>query len=98
MSGEIKIVNDLKNYDELIEDKNTVLDKIPDSMINDAFTALCLSILGEFFMSGDAKYFIFQGMLSNLEKKGYSKEEMDNFKEATKRIFDTYHKPNGFMG
>lgn len=95
-SEEVEII-DLKKDNQLIKDNIVKLD-IPDSMINDAFTALCLSILGDFFLSGDTKYLIFHGMLSKLEEKGYSKEDMKKFKEATQIIFDTYHKPNGFMG
>jgi hypothetical protein len=94
LSKSVEIIKE----NELPEVKQVNAISLPDGMLNDAFTALCLSILGEFFMSGDTKYFIFQGMLSNLEKKGYSEEDMNKFKEATQRIFDTYHKPNGFMG
>jgi hypothetical protein len=94
MSVGIEIIEENKLPE--VKQENAI--SLPDGMINDAFTALCLSILGEFFMSGTTKYFIFQGMLDNLEKKGYSKEDMNKFKEATQRIFDTYHKPNSFMG
>ncbi|MBK7362701.1 MAG: hypothetical protein IPJ01_10435 [Micavibrio sp.] len=94
MEKEVEIINTKKLPE--VKQENAI--SLPDGMINDAFTALCLSILGEFFMSGDTKYLIFQGMLSNLKEKGYSEEDMNKFKDATKRIFDTYHKPNGFMG
>lgn len=71
---------------------------IPESMIKDAFPALALAILNEFFLSGDTKYFIFQGMLHNLEKMNYSEEELNEFKKAVNVCFAKFHKPNGFMG
>jgi len=71
---------------------------IPDSMIKDAFPALALSILNEYFLSGDTKYFIFQGMLHNLEKMNYSAEEIEEFRKAINVCFAKFHKPNGFMG
>lgn len=71
---------------------------IPDKMVKDAFPALALSILQEYFLSGDTKVVIFQGMLHNLEKMNYSKEEIEEFRKAVNVCFDKFHKPNGFMG
>lgn len=72
--------------------------KIPDSMLKDAFPALTLAILNEFFLSSYTKYFIFQGMLSNLEKMNYSEEEIEEFRKAINQCYANFHKPNGFMG
>lgn len=71
---------------------------IPDEMFKDAFAALTISILKEFMMSSDSKYFLFQGMLYNLEKMGYTKEEMENFTSCMDVAFKKFHKPNDFMG
>lgn len=97
---------------ELLENNNEVIvikDKaekindfrdcaIPENMVKDAFSALALSVLGEFFLSGDSKYFIFQGMLSNLEKMNYSEKEIEKFKVAVNEAIKKFHKPNDFMG
>lgn len=72
--------------------------KIPDSMVKDAFPALALSILQEYFLSGDTKVCIFHEMLHNLEKMNYSKEEIEEFRKAVNLCFAKFHKPNGFMG
>lgn len=72
--------------------------KIPDMMCKDAFIALSVSLLQEFFMSGDTKYMIFQGMLSNLEKMGYSQKDMEKFRKAVNESFEKFHTANSFMG
>jgi len=71
---------------------------IPECMIKDAFPALALAILQEYFLSGDTKKMMFYGMLSNLEKMGYSENECEEFKGAINDCFKKFHKPNGFMG
>lgn len=71
---------------------------IPENMIKDAFPALALAILQEWMMSGITKELIFAAMVGNLEKMGYSKEELESFKKAVNECFDKFHKPNGFMG
>lgn len=71
---------------------------VPENMVKDAFPALALAILQEYFLSGDTKKFMFYGMLSNLEKMGYSKNEVEEFKKGVNECFAKFHKPNGFMG
>lgn len=71
---------------------------IPQKMMSDAFAALSVSILQEFFMSGDTKYMVFQGMISNLEKMGYSENDIEEFRTATNTAFEKFHNPNSFMG
>lgn len=71
---------------------------IPDSMVKDAFPALALAILQEYFLSGDTKVCIFHGMLHNLEKMNYSSEEIEEFRKAINQCYAKFHKPNGFMG
>lgn len=71
---------------------------IPDHMLKDAFAALSLSLLGEFFVSGDTKQMIFYGMMGNLEKMGYSEEDLNAFKKGMNEAYQKFHKPNGFMG
>jgi len=71
---------------------------IPENMVKDAFPALALAILQEYFLSGDTKKFMFYGMLSNLKKMGYSENEIEDFKKGVNECFAKFHKPNGFMG
>jgi hypothetical protein len=71
---------------------------LPEGAIRDCFVALTMSIMGEFFMSSDTKYFIILGMISNLEAMGYSPEDIDKFKICMDKILKTFHKPNDFMG
>lgn len=85
-SKEVQIINSWKNSG------------FPDHMMKDAFAALSLAILGEFWLSGDTKALIFYAMIGNLEKMGYSEEELNNFKEAVNKAYKTFHKPNSFMG
>lgn len=85
---EIKNRNDIHNFKS----------NLPTNMTSDAFTALCVSILQEFFMSTDAKTMIFEGMLYNLKTMGYTEIEMDKFRERVNQAIITFHKPNSFMG
>jgi hypothetical protein len=92
---EAEVVKVVPEYDELGHPKG---EPVTDKMMADCFKALALSILGEFFMSSDTKYFIFMGMLNNLEKVGYTEEQIDIIRERTNRIIQTYHTKNDFMG
>lgn len=67
-------------------------------MMKDAFIALTTALMKEFFVSSTSKYFIFEGMLSNLEKMGYSEEMMNKFKERLKIVLDSHMETNDFMG
>ena len=72
--------------------------KLPDNMISDAFTALCISVLQEPMMSSDAKYFLLTSMCSNLETMGYSTEDMNDFKDSLNAAIKTFMTVNNFMG
>lgn len=54
---------------------------LPEGMMRDCFVALTMSIMGEYFISGDTKYFIFHGMIGNLEKMWYSTDGIEKFKD-----------------
>lgn len=71
---------------------------LPEGMMRDCFVALTMSIMGEYFISGDTKYFIFHGMIGNLEKMGYSTDEIEKFKDIVNKLLATFHKKNDFMG
>jgi hypothetical protein len=71
---------------------------IPEQMIKDGFAALSISILNEYFLSGDTKVVIFQGMLHNLKNMGHKNEDIEEFRKAINECFRKFHKPNGFMG
>lgn len=69
-----------------------------DKMLADCFKALMMSIIGDSFMSSDAKYFIFTGMLTNLKQAGYSAEQIEAIREKMNIIIQRYNKKNDFMG
>jgi hypothetical protein len=71
---------------------------LPEGTMRDCFVALTMAIMNEFFMSGDTKMMIFYGMISNLEKMGYSPDEIEKFKVAINKLLATFHKKNSFMG
>ena len=63
-----------------------------------AFVALSVALMQEYFMSSDTKYFIFLGMKRNLEKLGYSAESIEEFLEAVDKARAAFTRTNGFMG
>ena len=71
---------------------------INTEVMADCFVALSLSVLRQFLLSSEHKYFIISDMLSNLEKKGYSEEEMNKIKMAMNTIVDNYRTSNSFVG
>lgn len=89
---------------ETLEKKKTVvkqekpkLEKSSDEW-KDCFTALFMALLGEFFLSGDTKYFIIQGMFSKLEAAGYTEEQIDHFRVMVSEVYEKYNQTNSFMG
>lgn len=63
----------------------------------DAFAAMTVAMLQEFFMSSDIKSIILMSTLRHLEKK-YNEDEMEVFRTAMIEIVNKYTKKNGFMG
>jgi hypothetical protein len=61
------------------------------------FVGLVASIMGEFMMSGDTKYFLFHRMYGFLEKNGFTLEQIERVKN-TMILISQAHKPNDFMG
>lgn len=71
---------------------------IPDNMIKDAFAALALAVLQDFWLSGDTKTMLFHDTISNLKQMNYSEEDIEKFRVALNKTYKKFHKPNGFMG
>jgi hypothetical protein len=72
---------------------------LPEKMMKDAFIALTLSLLGEFFLSGDTKMVVLQGMLGNLKDTGrYTEKEIDDFRECMNKVIKMFMTKNDFMG
>lgn len=90
---EISKTNSVEKTDKVNHFKN-----LPDGMAGDCFAAICLAILNEWMLSGDTKYLIFASMISNMEKKGYSEDDINKLKAAMNSLMEAFHKPNSFMG
>lgn len=73
-------------------------EQIPDAMMRDAFIALSLSVLRDGWISSDTKYFIFDGMMKNLEGAGYSVEQREQFRTAMNIAAQRFSVTNNFMG
>jgi len=72
---------------------------LPEHLLSDAFVALLLSILREPLLSSDSKYFIIQGMYSQLENMGYeNKGELETFSNSLVEMINTFTTKNSFMG
>lgn len=90
---------------QLVESKQSKITKlldecnIPQDMLGDAFVALLVSLMSEMFLSSDSKYFIIQGLLSNLEKMGYTDEaQMQQFTNGLNELMKKSFHKNNFMG
>lgn len=81
-----------------IEILKTTTAQVPDKMMKDAFIGLSVAMFQEFFMSSDLKYLLFSAMLSNLEKMGYTPEEMNTFKSSLNESIQKFNQRNDFMG
>ena len=65
----------------------------------DAFMVVTLSMLQEPFMSSDCKQIILYNALNMLEKElGYSKEDVDVFREKMNQVIKHQMHVNSFMG
>ncbi len=71
---------------------------LSDKIMADCFVALTLSMLEQYFMSSDLKYFIIHDMYSNLKERGYTEEQLDKVKIAMHNIVAKYNTRNNFMG
>ena len=71
--------------------------KIGIDKMSDCFIALTLGIVGQFMLSSHSKMFIFEDMLSSLEKK-YSESEVLIIKDAMNMLIAKYNNHNDFMG
>lgn len=67
-------------------------------MYADAFNSLILAILEDFLLSTDSKVIIFHSMLLKLKERGYSENEINDFKECINEIFNRFNKKSSFMG
>jgi hypothetical protein len=76
---------------------NEVNEIIGDKIMADCFIALCVSTLGQFLLSSDHKFFIFQNMFSILETK-YTEEQVNRIKESIALIIEKYNIYNDFVG
>ena len=94
MGSEVGKINqvDLAPYDERGE---RILN---DKIMADCFIAMTLSMMEQFMMSSTLKYFIIQGMYTNLRDKGYSEEDMKKIENAMLKIAASYNQTNSFMG
>ena len=81
-----------------IEILKTTSSEIPDAMMKDAFIALTVAMFQEWSLSSSHKYFLFAGLLTNLEQMGYGVEEMNAFKTSLNESIQKFNKTNSFMG
>ena len=71
---------------------------LSDKVMADCFIAMTLSMMEEFMMTSTRKYFIIQGMYSNLKRIGYSEVEMEKIENFMMKIAASYNQTNSFMG
>jgi len=85
-----------KLVESKIEKKENPLGNI-DSY--DAFMALSLALLQDMWTTSDSKVLLFMASMSNLEKMGYSKEDIEEYRKGVNNIVSSklMHK-NDFMG
>ena len=74
-----------------------VYEVIGDRVMADCFITLCLSVIRQWLLSSDHKFFIFNGMLNMLETK-YSEQEVDRIKQGLQIIIEKYNVYNDFVG
>ena len=74
-----------------------IYEVIGDRVMADCFITLCLSIIRQWLLSSDHKFFIFHDMLKMLETK-YSKQEVDKIKQGLQIIIEKYNVYNDFVG
>jgi len=74
-----------------------IYEVIGDRVMADCFIALCLSVIRQWLLSSDHKFFIFNGMLKMLETK-YSEQEVDKIKQGLQIIIEKYNVYNDFVG
>lgn len=78
----------------LYEEVNEI---ISDKLMADCFIALFISMLRQWLLSSDHKFFITHGMLNILKEK-YSEEQVDRIKQALQLIIEKYNVYNDFVG
>ncbi len=78
----------------LYEEVNEI---ISDKLMADCFVALFVSMLRQWLLSSDHKFFITHGMLDILSKK-YSEAQVDRIKQALQVIIEKYNIYNDFVG
>ncbi len=86
-----------------MDDKITILNKIEalgSGKINPthAYISLFMSMMDQFMMSSDTKYFILLDAKSKLEEFGYSEEDVNIFMKKILDITKENIKINDFMG
>jgi len=74
-----------------------IYEVIGDRVMADCFISLCLSVIRQWLLSSDHKFFIFNGMLKMLETK-YSEQEVDKIKQGLQIIIEKYNVYNDFVG
>ena len=70
---------------------------INDKLMSDCFIALFVSMLRQWLLSSDHKFFIIHGMLNSLSEK-YSKAQIERIKQALQIIIEKYNVYNDFVG
>lgn len=67
------------------------------AMRSDAFSALVVSVLQEWFLSSDMKALVLLGTIEKLKTK-YSEKEIEAFRTGLVEIVNRFQKKNDFMG
>lgn len=91
----MKATTPIKPKENAIE---VFMGNLPEKIIKDAFVSLALSVLKEPMMTSDTKFFIFNGMFSNLKKMGYSDEDIEKFGAGIEKAKKAFMTVNSFMG
>jgi len=90
MTSQLETTIKLNLYEEINE-------IISDKLMADCFVALFVSVLREWLLSSDHKFFIVNGMLNILETK-YSEQQIERIKQALQTIIEKYNVYNDFVG
>ena len=90
MTSQVETTIKLNLYEEINE-------IISDKLMADCFVALFVSVLRQWLLSSDHKFFIVNGMLNILETK-YSEQQIDRIKQALQTIIEKYNVYNDFVG
>jgi hypothetical protein len=90
MTSQVETTIKLNLYEEINE-------IISDKLMADCFVALFVSVLRQWLLSSDHKFFIVNGMLNILETK-YSEQQIERIKQALQTIIEKYNVYNDFVG